>query len=79
MSCSELSLVQLYDQLVFRFIACQQRLALSTGKDNEPLVALNNDFFRFVTDLANDDIEGVRIGVARFAGLVYGIFQLIFL
>jgi serine/threonine-protein phosphatase 4 regulatory subunit 1 len=37
------------------------------------LVALDNDFFRSVTDLADDDIEGVRIGVARFVGLVYGI------
>jgi serine/threonine-protein phosphatase 4 regulatory subunit 1 len=53
------------------FIACQQTLALS-AKDNEPLVALDNDFFRSVTDLADDDIEGVRIGVARFVGLVYG-------
>ena len=57
---------------MFRFIACQQALALS-AKDNEPLVALDNDFFRSVTDLADDDIEGVRIGVARFVGLVYGI------
>ncbi|KAF8797930.1 ARM repeat-containing protein [Phlegmacium glaucopus] len=54
------------------FIACQQTLALSVGKDNESLVTLNSDFFRPVTDLASDDIEGVRIGVARFAGLIYG-------
>ena len=58
---------------MFRFIACQQTLALSADKDNEPLVALDHDFFRSVTDLADDDIEGVRIGVARFVGLVYGI------
>lgn len=57
---------------MFRFIACQQTLALSADKD-ESLVTLNNDFFRSVTDLADDDIEGVRIGVARFVGLVYGI------
>ena len=56
---------------MFRFIACQQTLALCTGKENE-LVALDDDFFRSFTDLAGDDIEGVRIGVARFAGLVYG-------
>jgi len=54
------------------FIACQQKLALSADKNNKPLVALDNDFFRSVTDLAGDDIEGVRIGVARFVGLVYG-------
>ena len=58
---------------MFRFIACQQTLALSADKDNKPLVTLNNDFFRSVTDLADDDIEGVRIGVARFVGLIYGI------
>jgi serine/threonine-protein phosphatase 4 regulatory subunit 1 len=54
------------------FIACQQKLALSADKNNEPLVALDSNFFRSVTDLADDDIEGVRIGVARFVGLVYG-------
>lgn len=54
------------------FIACQQTLALSTGEDNQPLIGSDNDFFRSVTDLADDDIEGVRIGVARFVGLVYG-------
>jgi len=58
---------------VFRFIACQQTLALSVTKDNEPLVPLDNDFFQSVTDLADDDIDGVRIGLARFVGLVYGI------
>jgi len=58
---------------MFRFVACQQSLALSGSKDDEPLVALNCDFFRSVTDLADDDIEGVRIGLARFVGLVYGI------
>ena len=57
---------------MFRFIACQQKLALSADKNNESLVALDNDFFRSVADLADDDIEGVRIGVARFVGLVYG-------
>jgi hypothetical protein len=58
---------------VFRFIACQQKLALSADKNNEPLVALDNDFFRSLTNLADDDIEGVRIGLARLVGLVYGI------
>lgn len=58
---------------MIRFIACQQTLALSAGKDGEPLVALDNEYFRSVTDLVDDDIEGVRIGVARFAGLIYGI------
>ena len=57
---------------MFRFIACQQKLALSADRNNKPLVALDNDFFRSVTDLVDDDIEGVRIGVARFVGLVYG-------
>ena len=63
---------------MFRFIACQQKLALSADKNNDPLVVLDNDFFRSVTDLADDDIEGVRIGVARFVGLVYGISTYIF-
>lgn len=64
---------------MFRFIACQQKLALSADKNNEPLIALDNDFFRSITDLVDDDIEGVRIGVARFVGLVYGISTYMFL
>ncbi|KAF8163204.1 armadillo-type protein [Crassisporium funariophilum] len=54
------------------FIACQQSIALPVGKDGEPSVILDDDLLLSVSDLAKDEIEGVRIGVARFAGAVYG-------
>jgi len=52
------------------FIACQQTLALSADEDGQRLVS-DEDLLRSVVNLANDDIEGVRIGVARFAALVH--------
>ncbi|KDR81510.1 hypothetical protein GALMADRAFT_239501 [Galerina marginata CBS 339.88] len=51
------------------FIACQQTLALCANEDGQGLVS-DEDLLRSVVNLANDDIEGVRIAVARFAALL---------
>ncbi|KAF8902036.1 hypothetical protein CPB84DRAFT_887003 [Gymnopilus junonius] len=52
------------------FVACQQILALSVDKGGQLFVSRDESSLRSVADLANDSTEGVRIGVARFAGLV---------
>ncbi|KAF8969979.1 armadillo-type protein [Flammula alnicola] len=56
------------------FIACQQTLALATDNNGQLVISCDDDFLRSVADLANDGIDGVRIGVARFAALVHGNF-----
>ena len=33
------------------------------------------DFLMSVADLSNDVVEGVRIGVARFAIIIYGVLE----
>ncbi|KAF8201663.1 armadillo-type protein [Pholiota molesta] len=55
------------------FIACQQTLTLATDKKGQPLISCDDDFLRSVADLANDAIEGVRIGISRFAALAHGV------
>ncbi|KAF9483896.1 ARM repeat-containing protein, partial [Pholiota conissans] len=53
------------------FIACQQALILATEKNGQPLISCDDDLLRSVADLANDAIEGVRIGISRFAALAH--------
>ncbi|KAJ3500117.1 hypothetical protein NLJ89_g9932 [Agrocybe chaxingu] len=54
------------------FIDCQQQLILGADAGHS-LVSLDDDIICSVANLANDDIEGVRIRVARLAALVYRI------
>ncbi|KAF9564431.1 ARM repeat-containing protein [Agrocybe pediades] len=54
------------------FIACQQALALSLDANGQPIVLHDEQFLGSVANLAEDKIEGVRIGVARFAASLYG-------
>jgi len=44
---------------------------MSRDKDGQPLIPIDENSLRALADLANDDIEGVRIGVARLAALIY--------
>ncbi|KAF9532281.1 armadillo-type protein [Crepidotus variabilis] len=53
------------------FIACQQTLVLSVDQNGQSLIPLDDASVRPVADLASDEIEGVRIGVARFTALMY--------
>ena len=60
------------------YVASQQTLALSFDKEGHALLLLDGSSLRAVAKLADDDIEGVRIGVARFAALIYRKFFKIF-
>ncbi|KIM49226.1 hypothetical protein M413DRAFT_21488 [Hebeloma cylindrosporum] len=54
------------------FIASQQALALAVDGNGRPVISLaDDDFLSVVASLADDTIEGVRIGVARFAAAIY--------
>jgi len=54
-----------------RFVACQQTLVLSLNEEKHWLTPLRDNSLRMVAKLVNDEIEGVRIGVARFTALIY--------
>ncbi|KAH9484240.1 Serine/threonine-protein phosphatase 4 regulatory subunit 1 [Psilocybe cubensis] len=53
------------------FIACQQTLALTTNQKGELLVSSDAGILDSVANLARDQIEGVRIGAARFAAVTH--------
>lgn len=54
------------------FVACQQARLLFVGDDGKAAAASDDlDFLMSVADLSNDVVEGVRIGVARFATIIY--------
>lgn len=54
------------------FIASQQALALAVDGNGRPVISRVDDaFLSVVANLADDTIEGVRIGVARFAAAVH--------
>jgi len=57
--------------IYFRFIACQQTIILSLNEERHWLTPLRDNSLRMVAKLVNDEIEGVRIGVARFTALIY--------
>ncbi len=57
--------------ICYRFIACQQTLVLTLNEQRHWLTPLRDNSLRVVAKLVNDEIEGVRIGVARFTALVY--------
>ena len=55
------------------FIASQQALALAVDGNGRPVIShVDDDFLSVVANLADDTIEGVRIGVARFAAAIHG-------
>jgi serine/threonine-protein phosphatase 4 regulatory subunit 1 len=59
-----------------RFVACQQARLLFVGGDGKAAAASDDlDFLMSVADLSNDVVEGVRIGVARFAIVIYGVLE----
>lgn len=63
-------------QLIFcRFIACQQVLTLP-GTEGRHAILADAAFWDDLSSLAYDQIIGVRISLARFAGLLHGTFQL---
>ena len=46
------------------------------GDDGKAAAASDDlDFLMSVADLSNDVVEGVRIGVARFAIIIYGVLE----
>lgn len=46
------------------------------GDDGKAAAASDDlDFLMSVADLSNDVVEGVRIGVARFATIIYGVLE----
>lgn len=49
------------------FIACQQSLADSDEKLSH---IINDDYLNAIEKLANDDVDGVRIGIARLVGVI---------
>lgn len=54
------------------FIASQQALALAVDRNGRPVIShVDDDFLSVVANLADDTIEGVRIGVARFAAAIH--------
>ena len=54
------------------FVASQQALALAVDGNGRPVISYDDgDFLRAVAGLANDTVEGVRIGVARFAAAIH--------
>jgi serine/threonine-protein phosphatase 4 regulatory subunit 1 len=55
------------------FVASQQALALAVDGNGQPVISYDDDdeFLRAVASLADDTVEGVRIGVARFAATIH--------
>jgi serine/threonine-protein phosphatase 4 regulatory subunit 1 len=53
------------------FVACLQALAAPRDQDL-PEISLDDDFWKSVSDLADDTVVGVRIGVARLLGVISG-------
>lgn len=58
-----------------RFIACQQALTLP-GVDERYTILADAGFWDDLSSLARDEIIGVRITLARFAGLLHGTVRL---
>ena len=56
---------------LLRFVACLQAL-VTPSNQGLPEIPLDDDFWKSVSDLADDTVVGVRIGVARLLGFVSG-------
>lgn len=52
-------------------MACQQALILP-GSSGQSAVVADGEFWKTLTGLADDPIVGIRIGVARLVGIVFG-------
>jgi len=61
------------NQLLFlcRFVACQHALVV-LGDDGKSACEPGDSFWQTIVPLAHDHVIGVRIGVARLVGDIYG-------
>ncbi|KAH7923518.1 hypothetical protein BV22DRAFT_1068634 [Leucogyrophana mollusca] len=56
------------------FVACQQALVSASEQEHPVTVVDDVEFWEALRRLADDTIVGVRIGVARFAGVIHEFF-----